>query len=97
VRSSLDIATSEPTDRTTIITASRAQPWRTLPAMRPKVLVRPNGMIRISSISNQFRDRRGVLEGVRRVRVEEAAAVGAQLLDGLLRGDGTERDRLGGT
>ena len=48
------MATSEPTDRTTTMTASSAQPWRALPAIRPKVFVRANGMIRMSSISTQF-------------------------------------------
>ena len=37
---------------------------------------------------------RGVLERMRRVGVEEAAAVGAQLLDGELRGHRTDRDGL---
>jgi hypothetical protein len=53
-RSSLDIATREPADSTTIMTASSAQPWRALPAIRPNVFVRANGMIRMSSISTQF-------------------------------------------
>ena len=42
----------------------------------------------------QVAERVGVLEGVRRVGVEEAAAVGAELLDGLLAGDGTAGDDL---
>ena len=44
----------------------------------------------------EVRERRRVLERVRRVGVEEAAAVGAELLDGLLRGDRPLGDRLGG-
>ena len=43
----------------------------------------------------EVRERRRVLERHRRVDVEEAAAVGAELLDGLLRGDRAERERLG--
>ena len=39
-------------------------------------------------------ERRRVLERVRGVDVEEAAAVGAELLDHLLRGDRAHRDRL---
>ncbi len=39
-------------------------------------------------------ERRRVLERVRRVDVEEAAAVGAELLDHLLRGHRAHRDRL---
>jgi hypothetical protein len=35
-----------------------------------------------------------VLERMRRVRVEKAAAIGAELLDRLLAGDGAERDGL---
>ena len=43
---------------------------------------------------DQVGERGRVLEGVGRVGVEEAAAVVAQLLDDLLRGDRTDRDRL---
>ena len=43
---------------------------------------------------HQIREGAGVLEGVGAVGVEEAAAVGAQLLDRLLRGDRTERHHL---
>ena len=42
----------------------------------------------------EIRQRRRVLERVRGIDVEEAAAVGAELLDGDLRGDGTDRDDL---
>ena len=48
------MATKEPTLTTMTITARSAQPCRVLPAMRPKVLVRANGMTRIRSISTQF-------------------------------------------
>ena len=44
----------------------------------------------------EVREGGGVLEGVRAVGVEEAAAVGAQHLDGFLRSDGALRDRLRG-
>ena len=53
-RSSLDMATNEPAERTIIMTAARAQPCLALPAIRPKVFVRANGITRISNISNQF-------------------------------------------
>jgi len=42
----------------------------------------------------EVRDRRRVLEGVRRVRIEEPATVGAELLDRLLGGHRPERDHL---
>jgi hypothetical protein len=53
-RSSLDMATNEPADRTTIHDRQERPALRALPAIRPNVLVRANGMTRISSISNQF-------------------------------------------
>ena len=43
----------------------------------------------------EVRQRRGVLIGMGRVGVEEAAAVGAQQLDRFLRGHRTHRQRLG--
>ena len=43
---------------------------------------------------HEVRERRRALERVRRVGVEEAAAVGAELLDGFLRRDGPLRDGL---
>ncbi|KAG1241117.1 hypothetical protein G6F68_017003 [Rhizopus microsporus] len=42
----------------------------------------------------EVRQRRRVLERMRRVGVEEAAPVGAQQLDGFLRGDRAHRQRL---
>ncbi len=44
----------------------------------------------------QVRERRRVLKRMRAVRVEEAAAVGAEHLDGFLRSDGTLRNSLRG-
>jgi hypothetical protein len=43
----------------------------------------------------EVRERRGVLERMRAVGVEEATTVGAEHLDGLLRGDRALRDGLG--
>ena len=51
-------------------------------------------MSRIASISRKFDSGRRVLVGMRRIGVEEAAAVGAELLDRLLRGDGPQRQGL---
>ena len=48
------IATPDPTTRIRNIAAKIVQPWRLFSAYRPNVAVRPNGMIRISSISSQF-------------------------------------------
>ena len=52
-------------------------------------------MIRISSSSTKLVSAVGVLERHRAVDVEEAAAVGPQLLDRLLRGDRAEGEGLG--
>ena len=62
--------------------------------MRPYVNTSAAGMISTSSISKKLVNAGRVLERVRRVDVEEAAAVGAELLDHLLRGDRAHRDRL---
>ena len=43
---------------------------------------------------DQIRERVGVLKGMRRVDVEEAATVGAQFFDYLLRGDRPLGNRL---
>ena len=51
-------------------------------------------MTKISTICDHVRERRRVLERMRGVGVEEAAAVRSEHLDRLLRGDGTLRDCL---
>ena len=56
--------------------------------MRPKVQVRPAGIEEDREHRQEVRPRRRVLERVRRVGVEEAAAVGAELLDRLLAATG---------
>ena len=76
------------------IAASSAQPWRSLPIMRPKVFVSPAPMAKISSISTQVRRRRRILEGMRGIDVEKPAAVRAQHLDRDLRCDRSARDQL---
>ncbi len=62
-RSSLAIATKDPTESTMTMTARRAQPWRALPAIRPKVNVRPNGMMMTRSIANQSENPVGFSNG----------------------------------
>ena len=76
------------------IAANTAQPWRRLPASTPNVAVSENGMTRIEQLLEEVRERRGVLERVRGVRVDDPAAVGAELLDRLLRGDRAQEDGL---
>ena len=48
------IATTAPTSRTADIAAKIVQPWRWLPAYRPKVYVSANGSSRMANISSQF-------------------------------------------
>ena len=48
----------------------------------------------MNSISTKFENAVGFSNGIARVDVEEAAAVGAELLDRDLRGDRAERERL---
>ena len=78
-----------------VIAASSTQPCRVSPANLPTMYASPAGISRIASDLQEVRERRGVLEGMRRVGVEEAAAVGAELLDRLLRGDRPLGDGLG--
>ena len=61
--------------------------------MTPKARVRHTGMTSSRKISQQVGQRGRVLERVRGVGVEDAAAVRAQLLDRLLRGGRGQRDR----
>ena len=62
--------------------------------MRPKTLVSAAPMREDRHHLDEVGDRVGVLERMRGVGVEEAAAIGAEHLDGDLRGDRAERDRL---
>ena len=62
--------------------------------MRPNTLVSAAPSAKIEIIWSEIRQRRRVLEGVRRVGVEEAAAIGAEHLDGDLRGDRAYGDGL---
>ena len=76
------------------IAASSAMPSRIRPSMRPKRNGIANGISRRRPDLEQVRERRRVLVGVRRVGVERAAAVRAELLDRLLAGERPARDRL---
>jgi hypothetical protein len=60
----------------------------------PKVKHSAAGISRIERQLEKFAERRRVLERVRRVDVEEPAAVGAELLDRDLRGRRPEREDL---
>ena len=62
-RTSLSIAIAAAPPTTMSITAKRAQPWRRSPAIRPKVNVRPNGMMRMRNISNQLVKPLGLSKG----------------------------------
>ena len=74
-----------------------AQPWRSLPTMRPKTLVSAAPRAKIGHHLDEVRQGGRVLEWMGRIGVEEPAAVGAQHLDRDLRRDRTQRDRLLGT
>ncbi len=71
-----------------------AQPWRWSPTMRPKTLVSAAPMREDRDHLDEVGHRVGVLEGMGGVGVEEAAAVGAEHLDGDLRGDRADGDGL---
>ena len=80
--------------KTIVIAARMAQPWRESPTMRPKVMHSAAEMSRIESISRKFESGVGFSKRMRGVHVEEAAAVGAELLDGDLRGGRADGDHL---
>ena len=95
------VATCSPgtviTSPTTIrnhITANRTQPWRTLPTILPNVKTWRPADPQDGEHLDEVGDRRGVLERVRRVHIEEAAAVRAELLDSDLAGDGAAGEDL---
>ena len=83
-----------PSRRKTAIDARIAQPCRMSPTTRPKASTDATGMRRSAQISRRLVQAFGILERVRRIGVEEAAAVGAELLDDLLARDRPDRDRL---
>ena len=91
---SAGIATSTSATNSTVIAASTAQPWRRSPTTRPKVKHSAAGISEDRQHLHEVGQRRRVLERVRGVGVEEAAAVGAEHLDGLLRGDRAHGQRL---
>ena len=64
------------------------------PCLPKRVGQRRRGSAKMREHLEEVRERRRVLEGMRRVGVEEAAAVGAELLDDLLRRHRALRDRL---
>ena len=74
--------------------ANTARPWRLSFTMCPNVNASANGMTRIAQSLDEVVERRRVLERVGGVHVEEAAAVGAELLDGDLAGDRAAGDEL---
>jgi hypothetical protein len=69
-------------DEHQVIAASTAQPWRASPTMRPKVQAQRGRDQEDGEHLHEVGPARRVLVGVRRVGVEEAAAVGAEHLDG---------------
>ena len=87
-------STATPARNSTPMAAKIAQPWRWLPTMRPKTLVSAAPIAKIDTIWTKFDERVRVLERMRGVGVEEAAAIGAEHLDRELRGDRARRDRL---
>ena len=76
--------------------AKTAQPCLGEPVMRAEGDGEAGGDEEDGEHLQEVRERRGVLEGMRAVGVEEAAAVGAEHLDGFLRGDRALRDGLRG-
>jgi hypothetical protein len=70
-----------------VIAASTAQPWRGSPTARPKAKAQRRGDQEDRQHLKEVAQRRRVFIRVGRVGIEEAAAVGAQHLDGLLRSD----------
>ena len=88
------VANATPAMNSTPMTARIAQPWRWLPTMRPNTLVSEAPIAKIESICDEVRERGRVLERMRGIGVEEAAAIGAEHLDRDLRGDRADCDGL---
>ena len=83
-----------PRSRSTVIAANTAQPWRRFFTISPSVTQSAPGMAKMEKICDEVRERRRVLARVGAVGVEVAAAVRAQHLDRLLRGDRAAEERL---
>jgi hypothetical protein len=75
----------QPTTIRSSMAAKMAQPWRVAPTMLAEGVGQRRGMANRSEHLQEVAQRRRVLIRVGAVGVEEAAAVGAQLLDGDLR------------
>ena len=78
----------------TVMAASTAQPWRVSLTIVAERVAEGGGDQQDREHLEEVRERRRVLERVRGVHVEEAAAVGAELLDRDLRGRGPQREDL---
>ncbi len=78
----------------TAITARTAYPWRRSPTITPERAGQRDRDQQQQEDLEQVAERVRVLERVRGVGVVEATAVGAELLDRLLRGDRPAGDRL---
>ena len=76
------------------MTPSSTQPERRRLVQKPNVNVSEAGSTAIARSPKEVRQRRWIRVRVRAVGVEEAAAVGPQVLDKLQRGDRSLRDRL---
>ena len=83
-----------PARNSTPITAKIAQPWRCVADHAAEHVGQRRADRRRSPHLDQVGDRVRVLERMGGVGVEEAAAIGAELLDRYLRGDRALRDRL---
>ena len=73
---------------------NRARPWRSSPTMRPNMKGMAAETSSMAKIDRMFDQCDGVLEGMGGIGVEEAAAIGAKLLDCLLAGHRTQCDHL---
>ena len=62
--------------------------------MRPKRVGEPRGNREDQKQLQKIREGRGIFKGMRAIGVERAAAVGAEFLDGFLRGNRPLRDHL---
>ena len=83
------------TTKISVMAPRIAQPWRVSPTMRPKTKHSAAGIRNIDEHLHEIGQRRRILERMRRIGIEEAAAVGAQHLDGFLRGHRAHGQCLG--
>ena len=88
------MATTAMKTKMTVMAPRIAHPWRESPTIRPNTKHSAAGISNIDDHLHEVGQRSGIFVRMGGIRIEKSAAVGAQHLDGLLRGDRAHREGL---